>query len=483
MKNLPNINPVKALKASLPYLIAGLLCTKLGEAYRLTTGGDVIDRLLAAFTKLGLVFQNPLPSLHPFDLLVGAVAAVLLRLVVWSKIKNAKKYRHGEEYGTARWGTAKDIEPYVDPVFENNLLLTQTERLMMSGRPKQPKYARNKNVLVIGGSGSGKTRFYLKPNLMQMHSSYVITDPKGTVLVECGKMLQKGKYRIKVLNTINFSKSMRYNPFSYIRSEKDILKLVNTIITNTKGEGQQSGEDFWVKAEKLYYTALIAYIWYEAPEEEQNFAMLIDLIDASEAREDDENFKNPVDLLFDELEEKVDDIFENAEIFEEENKNIYNDEEKYENINFDIPKKSYAEENIYINKDIFENFESIEEKRNTDFNEFLKNIYYKNYEKAGDESSFFYESTKNNNTEYFDGSTENNSKNILEEEKSLYDTKNIFGGKEENIKNFSSEDKNISVSVTNNVSITKECDIDDVIEQLCEKISDAVEAAGEGRHI
>ena len=192
----------------------------------------------------------------------------------------------------------------MDPVFENNLLLTQTERLMMSGRPKQPKYARNKNVLVIGGSGSGKTRFYLKPNLMQMHSSYVITDPKGTVLVECGKMLQKGKYRIKVLNTINFSKSMRYNPFSYIRSEKDILKLVNTIITNTKGEGQQSGEDFWVKAEKLYYTALIAYIWYEAPEEEQNFAMLIDLIDASEAREDDENFKNPVDLLFDELEEK-----------------------------------------------------------------------------------------------------------------------------------------------------------------------------------
>ena len=192
----------------------------------------------------------------------------------------------------------------MDPVFENNLLLTQTERLMMSGRPKQPKYARNKNVLVIGGSGSGKTRFYLKPNLMQMHSSYVITDPNGTVLVECGKMLQKGKYRIKVLNTINFSKSMRYNPFSYIRSEKNILKLVNTIITNTKGEGQQSGEDFWVKAEKLYYTALIAYIWYEAPEEEQNFAMLIDLIDASEAREDDENFKNPVDLLFDELEEK-----------------------------------------------------------------------------------------------------------------------------------------------------------------------------------
>lgn len=222
--------------------------------------------------------------------------------MVYYKAKNAKKFRHGKEYGSARWGNAKDIEPYMDSVFENNVLLTQTERLMMSGRPKQPKYARNKNILVIGGSGSGKTRFFVKPNLMQMHSSYVVTDPKGTVLVECGKMLKRGKYKIKVLNTINFAKSMHYNPFAYLRSEKDILKLVNTIIVNTKGEGQQSGEDFWIKAEKLYYTALIAYIWYEAPEEEQNFAMLIDLIDASEAREDDENFKNAVDLLFEELE-------------------------------------------------------------------------------------------------------------------------------------------------------------------------------------
>ena len=227
---------------------------------------------------------------------------IALRLVVYYKAKNAKKFRQGVEYGSARWENAKDIEPYMDAVFENNVLLTQTERLMMSGRPKEPKYARNKNILVIGGSGSGKTRFFVKPNLMQMHSSYVVTDPEGTVLVECGKTLKRGKYKIKVLNTINFAKSMHYNPFAYIRSEKDILKLVNTIIVNTKGEGQQSGEDFWVKVEKLYYTALIAYIWYEAPEEEQNFAMLIDLIDASEAREDDENFKNAVDLLFEELE-------------------------------------------------------------------------------------------------------------------------------------------------------------------------------------
>ena len=234
--------------------------------------------------------------------MIGVAGGIALRLVVYYKAKNAKKFRQGVEYGSARWENAKDIEPYMDAVFENNVLLTQTERLMMSGRPKEPKYARNKNILVIGGSGSGKTRFFVKPNLMQMHSSYVVTDPKGTVLVECGKMLKKGKYKIKVLNTINFAKSMHYNPFAYIRSEKDILKLVNTIIVNTKGEGQQSGEDFWVKVEKLYYTALIAYIWYEASEEEQNFAMLIDLIDASEAREDDENFKNAVDLLFEELE-------------------------------------------------------------------------------------------------------------------------------------------------------------------------------------
>ena len=234
--------------------------------------------------------------------MIGVAGGIALRLVVYYKAKNAKKFRQGVEYGSARWENAKDIEPYMDAVFENNVLLTQTERLMMSGRPKEPKYARNKNILVIGGSGSGKTRFFVKPNLMQMHSSYVVTDPEGTVLVECGKTLKRGKYKIKVLNTINFAKSMHYNPFAYIRSEKDILKLVNTIIVNTKGEGQQSGEDFWVKVEKLYYTALIANIWYEAPEEEQNFAMLIDLIDASEAREDDENFKNAVDLLFEELE-------------------------------------------------------------------------------------------------------------------------------------------------------------------------------------
>ena len=258
--------------------------------------------MIAAMNGFDTLFSNPLPSFHPRDLLIGAGCGIALRLVVYYKAKNAKKFRHGKEYGSARWGNAKDIEPYMDSVFENNVLLTQTERLMMSGRPKQPKYARNKNILVIGGSGSGKTRFFVKPNLMQMHSSYVVTDPKGTVLVECGKMLKRGKYKIKVLNTINFAKSMHYNPFAYLRSEKDILKLVNTIIVNTKGEGQQSGEDFWIKAEKLYYTALIAYIWYEAPEDEQNFAMLIDMIDASEAREDDENFKNAVDLLFEELE-------------------------------------------------------------------------------------------------------------------------------------------------------------------------------------
>ena len=294
----------KQVLLNLPYLMVGYFCNKAAWLWRVSAGTDASEKMVSAMNGMENIFQNPIPSFYPKDILIGIAGGAAFRMVVLYTAKNAKKFRQGAEYGSARWGTAKDIEPYVDPVFENNLLLTQTERLMMSGRPKQPKYARNKNVLVIGGSGSGKTRFYLKPNLMQMHSSYVITDPKGTVLVECGKMLQKGKYRIKVLNTINFSKSMRYNPFSYIRSEKDILKLVNTIITNTKGEGQQSGEDFWVKAEKLYYTALIAYIWYEAPEEEQNFAMLIDLIDASEAREDDENFKNPVDLLFDELEEK-----------------------------------------------------------------------------------------------------------------------------------------------------------------------------------
>lgn len=292
----------KLVLLNLPYIFAGYFCDKVAWLWRVSEGTNASDKMMAVMNHFDKLFANPLPSFHPRDLLIGVAGGIALRLVVYYKAKNAKKFRQGVEYGSARWGNAKDIEPYMDSVFENNVLLTQTERLMMSGRPKEPKYARNKNILVIGGSGSGKTRFFVKPNLMQMHSSYVVTDPRGTVLVECGKMLKRGKYKIKVLNTINFAKSMHYNPFAYIRSEKDILKLVNTIIVNTKGEGQQSGEDFWVKAEKLYYMALIAYIWYEAPEEEQNFAMLIDMIDASEAREDDENFKNAVDLLFEELE-------------------------------------------------------------------------------------------------------------------------------------------------------------------------------------
>ena len=297
-----------ALKCA-PYVIFGYVFNKVSWLYGQQAGDNTLQKVLDTINGMGGAFVNPFPSFMPGDLLVGVGCGIGFRMVVYYKAKNAKKFRQGVEYGSARWGTAKDIEPYVDPVFENNVLLTATERLMMSGRPKQPKYARNKNILVIGGSGSGKTRFFVKPNLMQMHSSYVVTDPKGTVLVECGKMLSKNNYRIKVLNTINFAKSMHYNPFAYIRSEKDILKLVNTIIVNTKGEGQQASEDFWVKAEKLYYTALIAYIWYEAPEEEQNFSMLIDLVDASEAREDDENFKNAVDLLFDALEQKDPDHF------------------------------------------------------------------------------------------------------------------------------------------------------------------------------
>ena len=292
-----------ALKCA-PYVIFGYVLNKVSWLYGQQAGDNTLQNVLDTINGIGGAFHNPLPSFLPRDLLVGVGCGIGFRMVVYYKAKNAKKFRQGVEYGSARWGTAKDIEPYVDPVFENNVLLTATERLMMSGRPKQPKYARNKNILVIGGSGSGKTRFFVKPNLMQMHSSYVVTDPKGTVLVECGRMLSENDYRIKVLNTINFAKSMHYNPFAYIRSEKDILKLVNTIIVNTKGEGQQASEDFWVKAEKLYYTALIAYIWYEAPEEEQNFSMLIDLVDASEAREDDENFKNAIDLLFEELEQK-----------------------------------------------------------------------------------------------------------------------------------------------------------------------------------
>ena len=294
----------KLLILNLPYLLFVYLFDEIGAAIRLTPGADASEKLLQLGTGFAAAFSSIAPSLHPADLLIGIAGAVIIRLAVYMKGKNAKKYRKGMEYGSARWGGAEDIKPYIDPVFENNVLLTQTERLMMSSRPKQPKYARNKNILVIGGSGSGKTRFFVKPNLMQMHSSYVVTDPKGTVLIECGKLLQRGGYKIKVLNTINFKKSMKYNPFAYLRSEKDILKLVNTIIANTKGDGEKSGEDFWVKAEKLYYTALIGYIWYEAPDEEKNFTTLLEMINASEAREDDEDFKNPVDLMFERLEEK-----------------------------------------------------------------------------------------------------------------------------------------------------------------------------------
>lgn len=298
----PEIKKLLILNA--PYLLFVYLFDKIGQAVRLSPGLDMSEKVLHLGEGFTAAFQSAMPSLFPLDLLVGIAGAVLIRLLVYMKGKNAKKYRKGMEYGSARWGGAQDIKPYVDPVFQNNIILTQTERLMMSSRPKQPKYARNKNVLVIGGSGSGKTRFFVKPNLMQMHSSYVVTDPKGTVLVECGRLLKRGGYKIKVLNTINFKKSMKYNPFAYIRSEKDILKLVNTIIANTKGDGEKSGEDFWVKAERLFYCALIGYIWYEAPEEEKNFTTLLEMINASEAREDDEEFQSPVDLMFERLEEK-----------------------------------------------------------------------------------------------------------------------------------------------------------------------------------
>ena len=294
----------KLLILNAPYLLFVYLFDKIGQAVRLAPGADLSGKVLSLADGFSAAFTNPLPSLARMDLLIGIVGAVLIRLMVYFKGKNAKKYRKGIEYGSARWGNAEDIKPYTDPVFQNNVLLTQTERLTMNSRPKQPKYARNKNILVIGGSGSGKTRFFVKPNLMQMHSSYVVTDPKGTVLVECGKLLQRGGYRIKVLNTINFKKSMRYNPFAYIRSEKDILKLVNTLIANTKGDGEKAGEDFWVKSERLFYCALIGYIWYEAPEEEKNFTTLLEMINASEAREDDPEFQSPVDLMFERLEEK-----------------------------------------------------------------------------------------------------------------------------------------------------------------------------------
>ena len=294
----------KQIILHLPYLMFVYLFDKVAQAFRLAQGADLSAKLMNIGQGFSAAFANAAPSFNPMDLLIGVAGAVIIRLVIYSKQKNAKKYRKGMEYGTARWGTPADIKPFIDPVFENNVLLTQTERLMMSNRPKEPKNARNKNILVIGGSGSGKTRFFAKPNLMQLHSSYVITDPKGSILIECGQLLQRAKYKIKVLNTINFSKSMHYNPFSYLRSEKDILKLVNTIIVNTKGEGAQSGEDFWVKAERLYYTALIGYIYYEAPEEEKNIMTLLDMINASDTREDDEDYKNPVDLMFDRLEEK-----------------------------------------------------------------------------------------------------------------------------------------------------------------------------------
>lgn len=298
------VNKVRFVSQSIPYVIMFYLLDKEAWLYRNCIGGSTFDKLMAVLMNFGLPFQKPLLSLHYFDLLSGLAGALILWAVVTYRRKNAKKFRQGVEYGSARWGNEKDIQPFIDPVFEDNILLTQTERLTMNSRPSKPQYARNKNVIVIGGSGSGKTRFYVKPNLMQMPKkvSYVVTDPKGTIVVECGKMLKKAGYEIKILNTINFRKSMHYNPFMYIRSEKDILKLANTIIANTKGEGEKSSEDFWVKAERLLYCALIGYIYYEAPEDEQNFATLLEFLNASEAREDDEEFKNAVDLLFEELE-------------------------------------------------------------------------------------------------------------------------------------------------------------------------------------
>ncbi|HIC0253956.1 TPA: VirD4-like conjugal transfer protein, CD1115 family [Streptococcus agalactiae] len=293
---------VKFLKQNIPYLAFFYIGNIFSHHVRAYIGGDIIDKIFQGILEINTM--SFLPSIHPMDIIMGVVVAVLIKFIVYTKGKNAKKFRQGKEYGSARWGTKKDIEPYMDEKFQNNILLTQTERLTMNGRPANPKYARNKNVLVIGGSGSGKTRFYVKPNLMQMHSSYCVTDPKGTIVLECGKMLEDNGYEIKILNTINFKKSMKYNPFAYLRSEKDILKLVQTIIANTKGEGEKAGEDFWVKAEKLYYTALIGYIWYEAPFEEKNFATLLDMIDASEVREDDESYMNPIDRLFEALEKK-----------------------------------------------------------------------------------------------------------------------------------------------------------------------------------
>ena len=287
---------------NIPYLAFFYVGNVFSHHIRLYVGGDIIDKIFQGLLEINTLIL--IPSLHLVDIVVGISIASLVKSIIYFKGKNAKKFRQGKEYGSARWGNEKDIKPYVDDKFENNILFTKTERLTMNGRPPNPKYARNKNVLVIGGSGSGKTRFYVKPNLMQMHSSYCVTDPKGTIVIECGKMLEDNGYEIKILNTINFKKSMKYNPFAYLKSEKDILKLVQTIIANTKGEGEKAGEDFWVKAEKLYYTALIGYIFYEAPKEEKNFATLLEMIDASEVREDDENYMNPVDRLFEALEKK-----------------------------------------------------------------------------------------------------------------------------------------------------------------------------------
>ena len=300
---MKNVNIKKLLILNIPYILLGLFATNLGEAWRLAEGADMSAKLLGFFDTFMVALSNPLPSFHPLDLVVGIICGAGLRLAVYLKGKNAKKYRHNEEYGSARWGTAKDIEPFMDQKFEDNIILTKTERLMMSNRPKNPANARNKNVLIIGGSGSGKTRFWLKPNLLQMHSSYVVTDPKGSIVIECGNALLKHNYNIKIFNTINFKKSMHYNPFAYIHSEKDILKLVTTLIANTKGDGK-AGDEFWTKAETLLYCALIGYIHYEAPVEEQNFSTLIEFLNAMEVREDDEEFQNPVDMMFEALEKK-----------------------------------------------------------------------------------------------------------------------------------------------------------------------------------
>ena len=293
----------KLLALYLPYILLGLATTNFGEAWRLAEGKELGDKIMSMMGTIPLAFANPLPSLHPLDLLVGLCCGAGLRLAVYLRGKNAKKYRHGMEYGSARWGTPKDIEPFMAPKFEDNIILTKTERLMMSNRPPDPKNARNKNVLVVGGSGSGKTRFWLKPNLLQCHSSYVVTDPKGSIVVECGNALLKNGYKLKILNTINFKKSMHYNPFSYVHSEKDILKLVTTLMTNTKGEGS-GGDPFWEKSERLLLTALIAYLHYEAPVEEQNFATLLEMLNTMQVLEDDEEYQNPVDLLFEELAKK-----------------------------------------------------------------------------------------------------------------------------------------------------------------------------------